>query len=399
MVWRFWSYFGSRAHGVRAYAMHAYAMHAYTMHAYALRCFASRVIACVLVSVLGSELVYAQASPRVVGVIVERVAAQTIADELEALGTLKARERIAITANVSDTISVIHFADGEAVAAGDLLVELTDAEESALLAEAQALVDDAKRQFERMETLVLQGSASQELRDLRYQQYQTAQARFRAVRSRLKDRVITAPFAGRVGLRLISPGALVAPGDVITTLIDDSSMKLDFTVPSIFLPTIRNGTPIKARNPAFGERVFEGAVTSVDAAIDPVSRSITVRALLPNPQRELVAGMLMTLHLVRNERTAITVAEEAIIPRGSGTFTMVVDMTAQPLLALEREVVLGARHNGRVEVIDGLSAGEAVVTHGTLKLRSGSQVKVQAIDDGSQSIADMLRAADGAGRE
>jgi len=174
------------------------------------------------------------------------------------LGTLKANERISITANVSDTISVIHFEDGDSVAAGDVLVELTDSEESALLAEAQSLVEDAKRQFERMESLVEKGSASQELRDLRHQQYQTAQARFRAVRSRLKDRVITAPFNGRVGLRQISPGALVAPGDVITTLVDDTSMKLDFTIPAIYLSTVRRGTAIRATNPAFEDRVYFG---------------------------------------------------------------------------------------------------------------------------------------------
>jgi len=347
---------------------------------------------------LGSNGAHAAQGPRTVGVIVERIAQSTIADELEALGTLKAKERIAITANVSDTISVIHFADGDSVTAGDLLVELTDTEESALLAEAQSLVDDAKRQFERMETLVLQGSASQELRDLRHQQYQTAEARLQAVRSRLKDRVITAPFDGRVGLRLISPGALVAPGDVITTLVDDSSMKLDFTIPAIYLSTVRKGIAIKATNPAFVDRVFEGQVTSVDAAIDPVSRSITVRALIPNPGSELVPGMLMTLRLVRNERLAVTVAEEAIIPRGASSFALVVDDSASPAIAQERQVQLGARADGRVEVVSGLAVGETVVTHGTLKVRSGASVKIQAVDDGTRTLAEMLRSGNGAGR-
>ena len=350
----------------------------------------------IAVGVVGSAVFAAQGS-RSVGVIVERVSARTIADQLEALGTLNAKESIAITANVSDTISVIHFADGDSVTAGQVLVELTDSEESALLAEAQSLVEDAKRQFERMESLVTKGSASQEMRDLQYQQYQTAQARFRAVRSRLKDRVITAPFDGHVGLRLISPGALVAPGDVITTLVDDSSMKLDFTIPAIYLSTVRKGTAIKATNPAFEDRVFEGEVTSVDAAIDPVSRSITVRALIPNANNELVPGMLMTLQLIRNERTAITIAEEAIIPRGSTNFAMVVDSQADPAAVEERVLQLGTRVDGRVEVLSGIALDELVVTHGTLKLRPGSLVTIQAIDDGTQTLAEMLREGAGAG--
>ncbi|XOV82760.1 MAG: efflux RND transporter periplasmic adaptor subunit [bacterium] len=324
-------------------------------------------------------------------VIVENVATRTIADTLEALGTLRANESVEITAKVADTISAIRFTDGQSVSAGDVLVEQTDAEEAALLQEAESLAEEAKRQFKRIERLVAQGSASESLLDERRQTWRTASARESAVRSRLKDRLITAPFSGHVGLRRISPGALVSPGDVITTLVDDSSMKLDFTIPAVYMDTVRVGTVIDATTAVYPQRQFSGTVSSVDSTIDPVTRSITIRAVLPNEDHALVPGMLMTLELRRNPRTAIVISEETIIPRGSETHVLVVDDSVSPPVAQQRAVILGRRLAGKVEVRSGLSEGETIISHGTLKVRPGSPVRIQAVDDNTRSIADMIR--------
>lgn len=325
-------------------------------------------------------------------VIVERVARQRIADSLEALGTLRANETVRIMANVSDTISRVNFEDGQAVDAGDVLVELTDAEEAALLEEAESLAEEAERQFKRIERLVNEGNnASESLLDERRREWRTAEARLDAVRSRLADRLITAPFGGHVGLRQISPGALVSPGDVITTLVDDSRMKLDFTVPAIYLTSVHRGTVIEASTPVFPNRSFAGEVSSVDSTIDPVTRSITVRAIIPNEQHDLVPGMLMTLNLLRNERDAIVISEEAVIPRGTNNFVMVVDMDNEPYTAEQRAVQLGTRIPGRVEVTAGLDVGEAIISHGTLKVRPGAPVRIHAVDDGSRPIAELLK--------
>lgn len=325
-------------------------------------------------------------------VIVERVARQRIADSLEALGTLRANETVRITANVSDTISRVNFEDGQAVEAGDVLVELTDAEEAALLEEAESLAEEAERQFKRIERLVNEGNnASESLLDERRREWRTAEARLDAVRSRLADRLITAPFGGHVGLRQISPGALVSPGDVITTLVDDSRMKLDFTVPAIYLTSVHRGTVIEASTPVFPNRSFAGEVSSVDSTIDPVTRSITVRAIIPNEQHDLVPGMLMTLDLLRNERDAIVISEEAVIPRGTNNFVMVVDMDSEPYTAEQRAVQLGTRIPGRVEVTAGLDVGEAIISHGTLKVRPGAPVRIHAVDDGSRPIAELIK--------
>lgn len=325
-------------------------------------------------------------------VIVEPVGRQRIADTLEALGTLQANESVRLTATVSDTITRINFEDGQTVAAGDVLVQLADAEETALLAEARSQAEEAQRQYERIERLKAQNNASESLLDERRREWRTAEARVDAVRSRLEDRIISAPFSGRVGLRRVSPGSLVSPGDVITTLVDDTRMKLDFTIPALYLNTVREGTVIEATTPVFPNRSFAGEVSSVDSTIDPVTRSITVRAIIPNEQRNLVPGMLMTLNLLRNEREAIVISEEAVIPRGENTFVMVVDTSAEPYTAEERKVRLGTRMPGQVEVVSGLEAGEQIISHGTLKIRPGAPVRIKAVDDGTRPIAEMLRA-------
>jgi membrane fusion protein (multidrug efflux system) len=351
----------------------------------------SALLLVISVSAYAAPVLAATPDQAPIDVIVEKVARQRIADSLEALGTLRANETVRITANVSDTISRINFEDGQRVEAGDVLVQLTSAEEAALLAEAESLAEEAERQYQRIQRLVDQNNASESLLDERRREWRTADARLDAVRSRLQDRVVLAPFSGRMGLRQVSPGALVSPGDLITTLVDDSRMKLDFTIPALYLNTVRVDTSIEAESPVFPNRSFAGVVASVDSTIDPVTRSVTVRAILPNDHGDLVPGMLMTLNLLRNERDTIVISEEAVIPRGRSTFVMVVDESSEPYTAEQRTVQLGTRLPGQVEVVSGLEVGETIVSHGTLKLRPGSPVRIKAVDDGTQPIAELLK--------
>ncbi len=348
----------------------------------------SRLILCSLMVHGASALA---ASPPPPAVIVEVVAEETIADRIEALGTLRPNETVQITATVSDTISKIHFEDGQTVEAGEILLELTDTEESALLAEAETLADEARRQFERHEELLSRGSASASLLDERRREWRAAEARLEAVRSRLRDRLVIAPFSGRVGLRMVSPGALVSPGEPITTLVDDSRMKLDFSVPAIYFASVRPGTRIEATTPVLPDQTFTGVVSSVESTIDPVTRAMTVRAVIDNPDHALVGGMLMTLDLLRNERRAVVISEEAIIPQGETRHVLVVAGNGDTLQAEKRMVELGARMPGRVEVLSGLAVGEQIITHGTLKVRPGMPVRIKAVDDGSQPIEALIR--------
>ncbi|HAR31263.1 MAG TPA: efflux transporter periplasmic adaptor subunit [Gammaproteobacteria bacterium] len=346
-----------------------------------------------LTALIAAPGVDAQIAPPAMPVIIEAARVEAVRDTLEALGTLRANESVEVTAKVADVIAAIHFDDGQRVKSGQLLVQMSNAEEAALLVEAQSEAEEAARQLERVETLVTQGNAPASQLDERRRDAQSANARVNAVRSRLQDRVITAPFAGVVGLRQVSPGALVAPGTIITTLVDDSVMKLDFPIPAIYLGTLSPGAAVTARTPGFPDRTFSGTVTSVDSVINPATRSITVRARIPNESQILVPGMLMTLLLERNARDALEISESALVPRAARSFVYVVDPNAAPPIAEQREVTTGARRPGRVEITAGLEAGEHVITHGTLKVRPGAPVAIRAIDDGSRPLEELIKSA------
>lgn len=203
-------------------------------------------------------------------------------DRVEALGTLKANDSVALTAAVTETVTRIHFDDGDRVRVQQVLVEMSSAEELALLQEAQATVAEAQRQHRRVKSLEAQGTAAISLLDQGHREWETARARLAAIESRLADRLVKAPFAGVVGLRNLSVGALVEPGDLLTTLDDDSVMKLEIPVPSTYLATLRPNLTIIARARAYGSREFRGEVKSIDSRVDPVTRSILVWAVLPN---------------------------------------------------------------------------------------------------------------------
>ena len=164
-------------------------------------------------------------------------------------------------------------------------------------------------------------------------------------------------------------------------------------MPSLYLPSVGRGTPIEATTPVYPGRVFSGTVTSVDSTINPVTRAITVRAVLSNTDHALIPGMLMTLNLSRAERDALVISESTIVPQGSSNFVWLVDQSVTPNTVRQVQVTVGARQPGTIEVLSGLNAGDMVVSHGVQKMRPGANVAVIGIDDGTRSIAAMLKQA------
>jgi membrane fusion protein (multidrug efflux system) len=326
----------------------------------------------VLFSVFAAATVAAAPPPQVV---VAEVRKEPFVDRVEALGTLRANEMVVLTANATELVTKIHFDDGQRVQAGDVLVEMSGDEERAQLAEARAAAEEARSQYERVRPLAAQGTAAKSQYDERRREWETAQARVAVVESRLADRTIRAPFAGVVGLRKLSVGALVRPGDPITTLDDDGVMKLEFTVPATYVDTLQPGLAIVAKARAYGSREFHGQVRSVDSRVDPVTRSIQARAEIPNPDRALRPGMLMTVVLMKNPREALVVPESAIVSSGRKSHVFRVDADAGNRVQ-RREVEVGARRAGEAEIRAGLAAGELVVVHGTQRVRDGQVVQV-----------------------
>jgi membrane fusion protein (multidrug efflux system) len=331
-------------------------------------------------------------------VIVAEVKSVPFEDRIEALGTLRANESVLLTTSVTETITALHFDDGDRVEQGMVLAEMTSAEEHALLEEAQALVAEAERQYRRVRSLESQGTAAKSLLDERRREWQTAKARLIAIESRLADRLIKAPFNGVVGLRNISLGALVEPGDLIATLDDDSVMKLDLGLPSVYLAELHPGMPIVATTRAFGSREFHGEVSGIDSRVDPVTRAVQVRALIANPERLLKPGMLMQVTLRNRVRDTLVIPEAALMPFGRDQFVLLVVAGGEGYQAEKRQIRIGSRRPGEVEVLEGLQAGDRVITHGTIQVRPGQAVSIRANENDSRSLAEILQSDGKAGR-
>lgn len=322
-------------------------------------------------------------------VLTADAARKPVADRIEALGTLRANESVELTATLTERVVETGFNDGDRVKKGDVLLKLSSTEEEALHTEAVSASREAQLQYERMEQLASRGTASISQLDEARRVYETARARQLAIESRLAELVIKAPFDGVVGLRNISVGALVRPGDLITTIDDDSKMLLDFAVPARFLDTVKPGAPIEASTAAYGGRFFHGGVHSVSSRIDPVTRSVMVRAEIPNEDRLLRPGMLMNVDLLAAPREGVVIPESALLPVGERNFVMVVTESAQGSAASRREVAIGTRLQGEVEVVSGISAGETVVTHGGFKLADGDAVRVIPTIDATKPASDL----------
>lgn len=338
----------------------------------------------------GSDVVLARGPGGPTPVIVSEVARVEFFDQVEALGTLKANESVDLSSTVTELVTAIHFEDGQRVTKGTVLVEMDAAEERAQLDEEQSRVEEARRQVERLTPLAKQGAASESSLDEWNRELTSANARIQAIQSRIDQRIIRAPYDGILGLRNISVGALAQPGTLITTIDDDSVLKLDFSVPAVFLDALKPGAAIKATSGAFRGEVFSGKIASVDSRVDPITRSITARALIENRDLKLKPGLLMHLELQKNPRQALVIPEEAIITDGPDNFVLVIQKQEEQTIAERRLVQIGARQFGRVEILSGLGEGDQIVTHGTLRVRPGSAVTVTATEKNDETLKTLL---------
>ncbi len=329
--------------------------------------------------VLGLRQVSAQSGARgaaanaAVGVIVQPVRVGSVVERVESVGTVRAREAVTITTKVAGIVEAVRFTEGERVEAGATLVQLDAAALRAEVDQARAFLDDARSQLVRARQLQAgQTIAAQRLETLEALARQ-AEGRVRQTDARLEELRVAAPFAGRVGLRQVSPGALIQPGTVITTLDDAVRVRVEFSVPEVYLARVQVGSGVTARSSAYEGRTFRGTVAFIDTRIDPATRSVRVISEFDNADEALRPGLFLTVELVLEERNrALLVAEEAIDPVGDRAYVYVV----RDGRARRQEVRLGLRLPGEVEIRDGLNAGEPVVVRGVQRLRNDVPVRV-----------------------
>lgn len=339
-------------------------------------------------------------APQAAQVTVAQVLSKDFADSIEALGTTRANETVQLTAQISDKVQEILFADGQVVHKDDVLLVLDNAEELADLDAARALAAERKSAFDRAADLNRRKIIAAETFEARRAEYQQAEAAVRSLQSRIDNTIIKAPFDGVLGLRNVSLGALVQPGTVITTIDDLNAIKVDFEVPALYLQDLRPGLKVTGMVEGLPGQRFEGAVATINTQVDPVTRAVKVRAVVPNPGLLLRPGLLMNVTLDLRLRRSMTVPEGALIQLRDQTFAFVAeDGEGGRTLARRVEIKRGARRLGETEVLDGLEEGQRIIVTGFMRLADGDAVTINdaaiARPDDAEADARPAPAADG----
>lgn len=295
-----------------------------------------------------------------------------LARTVEAVGTTRARQSVAIVPQADGRVTQIAITPGAEVEKGTVLARLDDVIQRADLAEAKARVTEQSQALERARQLRGSNAISQATLEDTIARLAEARAQLDRARQRLADRTVTAPFAGVVGLAEIDPGARVGAGDVLTRLDDLGEVIVEFALPETLFAEVHEGLRVTAASAAFPGRAFAGRIAAVDTRIDPVSRAFRARAVIPNPDRALPAGMFMSLTLILSEAEKLTVPEEAILYQAAETYVFTVEDGS----AWRVPVETGQRKGGVVVIEAGLEPGTPVIVRGLQRVRDGQPVRV-----------------------
>lgn len=311
------------------------------------------------------------------GVAVETapVGVRDMVEDIRAFGTLVANESVVISPEIAGRVARIGFAEGQAVKAGDLLIELDAQILRAELDKAKSEVSLAEANFERARKLAEQGSGTLRARDETSQGYIAARANLSLAEARLAKTSITAPFSGIVGFRNISVGAYVSPGDRIVELASVDPLKVEFRVSETYLSNLRVGLPVTVTVDALPGETITGKITAIDPIVDVSGRAIRLRAELPNPDGRLSPGLFARIRIVIEERSEAMVVPEAAVFRDEGKLFV---YRLQDGKAVKTPIEIGLRSPGDVEIRSGLASGAVVITAGQLLLRDGAAVEVVA---------------------
>lgn len=326
-------------------------------------------------SLRGEQTEERKAQPKAFPVKITEVTETEFADVVEAVGSTFAYQSAEITSNVTEVVKKINFKDGQAVKEGDIIVVLRFSEEQAQLRAARASLEEQEREIARLSGLVKSGAAAVSALDTRTTQKQVAEQQIQQYQAQIADRIIRAPFDGVLGLRNISAGSLVSPQNVITTIDNLNTMRVDFTVPEVYLGQVKPGMPLTTTSQAYPDHTFEGTIAEIDTRVDPTSRAVRVRAEIPNEDRLLKPGMLLYVELALEKAASRTIPERSLIQDGDKSFVFKVQEDS----VQRTEVTLGRRKPGYVEVTDGLELGDSVATSGLQDMNDGTRIEVDGL--------------------
>jgi len=313
---------------------------------------------------------------------VGRVEVMRLEDDTQAVGTLRSRQGVMLKPEVSGRIARLTFADGQRVRKAQLLVQLDDTLQQAQLKQADAQAGIARTNLQRNRELVGQNFISQSAVDQSLANLQVAEAQVALAQAQLSRMQIVAPFDGVVGLRSVNVGDYVKDGADLVNIEDLSSVWVDFRLPERFMERLKAGQGVEVALDAMPNRSFAGRIEALDSQLDANGRSVLVRARLSNSSGNLRAGMYARARVVFEVRErALVVPEEALVPLGDKQYIFkVIDGPDGTKLAKRLEARIGHRVPGKVEVLEGVKAGEVIVVAGQARLLRGDLLPVRIVD-------------------
>ena len=319
----------------------------------------------------------------------------SVKDRFEAVGSMEADEEIRVVAEIEGRIAKLPFEEGAAIRRGQVIAQFDDAEWRAEVSRAEAVRDQNEKAYERWKSVVEQKAGAQQDLEDALARLKVAEAELALAQSRLRKARITAPFAGVVGARRVSPGEFLSPGDVITDLAKLDEMRVTFSAPERFVPHLKLGATVHVSVTAYPGEEFEGHIDVIEPMIDPQTRNARILARVPNVGQRLRPGMSANVAATLSERTkALTIPSEAVIAEGDQFFVYLI----KPDSTVTRvSLTLGTRLPDAVEVLGQLEPGANIVRAGHQKLFEGAKVMPMPSPPGGAPPAD--KDAPGEGKE
>ena len=302
---------------------------------------------------------------------------------LTSVGSLEAVQGVMVTAELKGKVEDIAFKPGEMVRAGDLLVQQDISSETAQLRASEASAALAKITLERIRKLLTEKTVSQSQYDNADAQYKEAAAQLDTIRSAISKKTIRAPFAGRLGIRLINLGQILNEGDAIVSLQSLDPIFVNFSLPQQQLAKVQPGLTVRVTTDVLPGRVIEGKITAINPAVDAATRNIRVQATAANPQEKLRPGMFVNVAVVLPaQEKVLPIPATAVLyaPYGDSVFIVEekkIDKNSPPGKIVRQQFVqLGKKRGDFIAVASGLNGGETIVSTGVFKLRNGQAVVV-----------------------
>ena len=299
---------------------------------------------------------------------------KVIEDTINLPASVLANESVKITSVVSEKIKNISFEEGKFVKKGQLLVELVDLEEKAVLKQFNAELDEANLNFERAKKLISKGNISQSILDNRVMIRKKLIAKIEEIKAKIEDLKIRAPFDGITSVRNFSEGSFIKPGDIITELYDTKTLKIQAFVPESFMLKLKDNSKFSVTSDLIKDLNISGKVSVIDPLIDTKTRTFKILGKVANKKNIIKPGMMVKLKVLFEKRDSLLIRENSVFNQDDVSFIYLVNQNKR---IEKKQIKVGLKFDGMIEVIDGIKTNDLIVYEGINKIKNGVEVKIK----------------------